>query len=314
VGSPKELPDTLENHREEENKTSKLFRPKGYFRPMTIEEAVSLLAKHGETARPIAGGTDLLVEKPGEVEYLIDITHVPLDYIRKDQHTLGINIGALTTLGSIETCALFEDVGYEAYGVLAEVAHKMGSPTTRNVATIGGNICNAVPSADFPPVLIALDAKAKIAGAKGDRTIALEDFFVHVRKTVSKSNELLTEIQIPRQPPLTGVAFFKLGRVHVDIALVNVAARVTLRPDEVCEEVRIVLGAVAPTPIRAKKAERLLQGEKIEDAPIKRAAQVASEETRPISDVRARADYRRDMCKVLVERALKQAFERARRR
>jgi carbon-monoxide dehydrogenase medium subunit len=278
---------------------------------MTIEDAVSLLAKHGEGARPIAGGTDLLVEKPGEVEYLIDITHLPLDYIRKDEHTQGINIGALTHLHSIETSRLFEDVGYEAYGVLAEVAHKMAYPSTRNIATIGGNVCNGVPSADLPPVLIALDGKAKIVGATGDKTIPLKDFFVHVRKTSMKNSELLTEIQIPRQPPLTGVAFFKLGRLHTDIAVVNVAARVTLRADGVCEDARIVLGAVAPTPIRVKKAERLLQGEKMEDAPIKRAAEVASEEAKPISDVRASADYRREMCKVLVERALRQANDRA---
>lgn len=289
-----------------------LFRPKEYFRPIMIEEAVSLLAKYGERARPIAGGTDLLVAKPGDVEYLVDITRLPLSYIKSDYNTLGINIGALTTIRDIETSKLFEDARFKVFRVLAEVAHKMGYVTTRNVATIGGNICNAVPSADFPPALIALDANANIVGSNGKRIVPLEEFFVDVRKTVLKSDELLVEIQLQQQPPLTGVAFFKLGRVYADIALVNVAVRVTVGLDETCKDVRIVLGAVASIPIRAKNAETLLKGKKIEDTVIKEASEMASKETKPISDVRASAEYRREICKVFVQCALRQAFNRVR--
>ncbi len=290
----------------------KLFRPKEYHRPTSLGEAVSLLTRYGERARPIAGGTDLLVEKPGNVECLIDIARLPLSYIEEDSDTHGITVGALTTIRRIETSTLFEDARFRAHRILVEAANKIGYVTTRNLATIGGNICNAVPSADFPPVLIALDAGTRIVGPDGERSVPLEEFFLHVRKTVLKSGELLTEIRVPSQPPSTGTAFHKLGRVHVDIAIVNVATRVTLGSDDSCRDVRIVLGGVAPTPIRAKKAEMLVKDKKLEDALVEDAAQVASEEAKPISDVRASADYRITMCKVLVKRALNQAFERAR--
>lgn len=293
---------------------SKLFRPEEYCRPMSLEETISLMAKYGDRARLIAGGTDLLVEKPGNVECLIDITHLPLAYIERNDNTQGIDVGALTTIRGIETSTLLEDEGCKVYVALAEAAKKIGYITTRNTATIGGNICNAVPSADLPPVLIALDAKARILGSNGERSVPLEEFFLNVRKTVLKSDELLTEIQIPSHPPLTGTSFFKLGRVHVDIALVNVGTRVTLGSDESCEDVRISLGGVAPTPIRARKAENLLKGKKPGDALVEEVAQTASEEARPISDVRASASYRTTMCRVLVKRALDRAFERARRK
>jgi len=293
------------------NRLSDLFRPREYCRPESIEEAISLLARYGERARPIAGGTDLLVEKPSKVEYLIDIMRLPLAYIRENPHTRGIGIGALTTVREIETSRLFEDARFRVYSILADVAKEIGYVTTRNLATIGGNICNAVPSADFPPVLIAMDAEARIVGPNGERILPLEGFFVQARKTIMRSDELLTEIQVPRQPPLTGVAFSKLGRLRVDIALVNVAARVTLGPDESCKDARIVLGAVAPTPIRAKRAENLLKDRTVGDDIIEEAAQAASEETKPISDVRASAEYRRMMSKVLTTHVLKQALERA---
>jgi len=292
---------------------SRLFRPSEYHRPGNLKEATSLLARYGEKARPIAGGTDLLVEKPSSVECLVDITSLPLAYIREDLHTLAINIGALTTIRRIETSTLFADSRFRVFGILAEVAKRIGYVTTRNLATIGGNICNAVPSADFPPVLIALDAKARLVGPNNERTVPLEEFFIDARKTVMKGDELLTEIQLPGQPRLAGVASAKLGRLHVDIALVNVAARVALRPEGGCEDTRIVLGAVAPTPIRAERAEDLLKGKNIDEAIIEKASQAASEEAKPISDVRASAEYRRMMCKVLTARALKQALERARR-
>jgi carbon-monoxide dehydrogenase medium subunit len=288
-----------------------LFRPRQYHRPTSLEEAVSLLAELGEKAIPIAGGTDLLVEKPSGIEYLIDLTRLPLVYIETIPETLDIRIGALTTVREIETARLFKEENYRIHNILSETARQLGYMTIRNLATIGGNICNAVPSADFPPVLIALDSRAKIIGPSGERNALLEEFFVDVRRTILRSNELLIEIQVPGQPPRTGLAFQKLGRVHTDIALVNVACRLTFGSDGTCKDTRIVLGAVAPTPIRAKRAEEMLIGKNLNDSLIQKIAQAASSETEPISDIRASAEYRRNMCRVLTARALRQALERA---
>ena len=285
---------------------SKLFRPKEYFRPATIGEATSLLSRYGERARIYAGGTDLLVAKPPEAECIVDIASLPMDYIRKDGE--GVKIGALSTPHSIGTSSLFKE---GALGVLVEAARALGHwGTVKNMATIGGNVCS-VPSADFPPALLVLDAKAKAVGPSGERTIPLEQFFVHVRKTALKSDELLLELQVPNQPPHTGTAFEKIGRVTADIALVNAAARITLGPNGLCEEARIALGAVAPTPIRAKRAENMLKGKRVDEALVEEASKTAADETKPISDVRASAEYRREVSKVLVKRALQKALERA---
>lgn len=285
------------------------FRPKKFYRPMKIDEAVSLLTEYGRRASPIAGGTDLLVEKPPEVECLIDITRLPLNYIERDEE--GIKIGALTTLRNIEICAFMKG----AYGIVADAAHQLGNLSIRNVATIGGNLCNAAPSAEMPPPLMALDTKVKIVGPTMARVISLEGFFVHVGKTVLKNDELLAEIQIPSQPDHAGASFLKLCRQQTsrDIALVNVAVRVMMS-DGACEDARIVLGAVAPTPVRAKKAEMLLKGKTIDNSLIEEVAETASMEIKPISDIRTTADYRKEMSNVLVRRALKQALDRAKSR
>lgn len=285
-----------------------LFRPEKYFRPKTIDETVSLLVEYGERARLIAGGTDLLVDKPPEAECLIDITRLPLNYIRSDEE--GVKIGALTTFRNLQTSSLIKD---GAYGVLAEAAHEIGFVTTRNVATIGGNICNALPSADSPPALVALDAKIKIVGPAGERIIPLEEFFLGVKKTDLKTGDMLVEIQVPKQPARTGTAFLKIGRTRVDLAIVNTAVRVTLGADGVCEDVRIILGGgVGPTLIRARKAEVILRGLKLEDALIEEAAKTASEYLRPRKEsIRASPEYKIEVSKVLVRRALKKAIERA---
>jgi carbon-monoxide dehydrogenase medium subunit len=283
----------------------KLFRPTEYYRPMTVEEAVSLLAKYGERARPIAGGTDLLVEKP-EVECLVDITRLGLNYVKSEGDHL--KIGAATTLSEVLDSKLLKR---EPYSVLWEEASRMGDPSIRNTATVGGNICSAVPSADFPPGLIALEAKAKILNPTGERTVTLEEFFLGPRKTVLQKGELLAEIQVPPQPARTAAVFLKKGRTRRDIALVNAAVRVTLGLNGACEDARIVLGAVAPTPLRAGKAEALVKGRKLEASLVEEAAETASEETRPISDVRASAEYRRELSRVFVKHALTQAADKA---
>lgn len=286
--------------------------PFEYFKPGKIEDVFLLLNRYKEKAKPIAGGTDLLVQiKKGEVkpECLVDISGLSdLTHILSDAE--GIRIGALTTLRDLETSQLLKEKAY----VLAEAAHMMAGIQVRNVATIGGNICRGVPSADIPPVLIALEAKAKIAAAEQERVIPLEEFFIGAGKTALNNNELLVEIIVPHQPPRTGTAFLKLGRLSVDIALVNVAVKVSLEFDnDICEDVRIVMGAVAPIPMRARKAEEWLRGKNLETSRIEEVALVASAETKPISDVRSSANYRREMSRVLVKRGLEQALERTKR-
>lgn len=276
-----------------------------YLEPATLEEAVSLLSKYNGKAKVIAGGTDLLVQiraKSIAPEFVIDIGYIPgLDYIKYDA-TRGLSIGALTPIRAIE---LSDDIR-QRYPILSDAAATLGSAAIRNVATIGGNLCNAAPSADNAPPLIGLSAKAKITGPGGERTIPLEDFCTGPGSTTLKTGELLVEIQVPVPPPGTRGAYLKHGRSPVDLAVVGVAVVMAIESGDICRDVKIVLGAVAPTPIRAKKAEEILKGKKVESSLIEKAAQAASEEAQPITDVRASAAYRADMVKVFTRRAIEQ--------
>ena len=284
-----------------------LFRPKEYLRVATVSEATGLLKKYGESASVLAGGTDLLVAKPAHVEYIVDITHLPLSYVEHDEK--GIRIGALTTLNEIAASPRLKD---EPYDAIAKSTLEMGTPLTKNYSTIGGNLCTAAPSADMPPSLIALDAEARITGPTGKRKVSVEAFFAGPKKSVLKKGELLTEIFVPKAPAKTKAAFMKKGRTSEDIAQVNAAVRLTVGSDGTCKVARIVLGAVAPTPIRAKEAEAMLKGKKLKDISgiIERVAEKAADETKPISDIRSSADYRKAIAKVLVKRALASVVEK----
>ena len=278
-----------------------------YLAPKTLQEACSLLSQHKEKAKVGAGGTDLLVKMKGREftpQYIIGLKNISdLDYIRYDK-AAGLRIGALATIDSIASSAAIR----ERFSSLADAADKMATPQVRNLGTIGGNLCNAAPSADLAPPLISLGAKAKLVSPQGERTIALEEFFTGPGETVLQTGEILAEIQVPSQPPNTGGAYLKISRTAVDLALVGVAALITLEPkDGICSDAKIALGAVAPTPIRAKKAEGAIKGKRIEDGSIEEAAQLASEEARPISDVRSSSYYRTEMVKVLTRRAIRQA-------
>ena len=276
-----------------------------YLEPVTIKEAVSLLSKYDGKARAIAGGTDLLVQIRGKTikpEYVVDIGYIPgLDYINYDEKQ-GLSIGALATIRAIEK----SDKLCRVYPVISQAAGLLGSVAIRNVATIGGNLCNAAPSADTAPPLIGLSARARIIGPGGERLVSLEDFFTGPGETVLKAGELLLEIQVPVPPPGTRGVYLKHGRSAVDLATVGVAVVMALESGGVCRDVKIVLGAVAPTPMRAKKAEGVLRGKKVEPALVEEAAQVASGEAQPITDVRASAEYRKEMVKVFTRRAIGQ--------
>ncbi|MEM2890060.1 MAG: xanthine dehydrogenase family protein subunit M [Candidatus Hadarchaeum sp.] len=282
------------------------FRPKDYFKVATVGEAVSLLNKFGRKAAVLAGGTDLLVAKPPHIEYIIDISRLPLNYVKRDGR--GIRIGSLASLNEIADSPLLKD---EPYDVIAKSTLDMGTPITKNYATIGGNLCNAAPSADMPPSLIALEAEARITGPLGKRKILVENFFAGPKKSVLRRGEVLTEIFVPEAPRRTKAVFLKKGRTSEDIAQVNVAARLTVNGG-VCKIAKVVLGAVAPTPLRVKTVETMLNGKNLEEISqsIDSVAKKAAEETRPISDIRAPAEYRRAVAEVLTKRALIILLER----
>jgi len=277
---------------------SGLFRPREYFRPKGLDKAVKILQQYRGTSAILAGGTDFLVNKPSGIECLVDITRLPLKYIKNDQRD--IRIGALTTLRELE---ISEELTNEPYSIIPETAHKIGTFLTKHIATVGGNICSSIPSADMPPSLIALSAKAIIYGTESKKEITLEDFFTGPKSNVLKGDEILIEIMIPKQTGQTKAVFLKKGRTHEDIAQVNVASAVTAK-DGICEDVRIVLGAVAPTPLRVKKAENLLIGKEMEDSLIEKVASVSSKETRCIGDIRCSKSYRQELSKILVKRSL----------
>jgi len=284
------------------------MRPFQYLSPGNLSEAISLLAKYREEAKVIAGGTDLVVQMRRGVikpKFVVDITGIPgLDYIRYDD-TQGLRIGALTTIRVLEKSA---DL-WQRYPIISQAACKLGSAAIRNVATVGGNLCNAMPIADTAQALLALSAKVRTLGPEGERVVPLEDFFTGVGKTSLKIGELLVEIQVPVPLPNTRGLYLKhLTRGSIDLPIVNVAVLVTLEPeDKVCKDIKIVLGSVASTPIRARKAEEIMRGKRIDDALIHRTAQVASDEAHPRpGSIRASVEYKREMVKVFTRQLIQE--------
>jgi carbon-monoxide dehydrogenase medium subunit len=281
-----------------------------YFTPKTLKEALTLLDKYKDECKVIAGGQSLLIlMRQGLVAppYLVDIKGLSeLSYIKDAKE--GLKIGALTTHRAVEKSPVIK----KKFSVLAEMEQRLASIQTRNWGTIGGNICHADPAGDPIPVLIALNATLTTAGLKGERKIAVADFCRDYFETALEPGELLTEIQVPPPPPRTGAAYTKFNVIESDLATVGVAVSVTLGAgDGVCQDIRIALGASAPTPMRAKKAEAVLKGKRVTDNLLKEAGEVASTEAEPISDIYASAEYRRELVKVLVARVAKEASARA---
>jgi aerobic carbon-monoxide dehydrogenase medium subunit len=277
--------------------------------PRTVAEAVAALRRRG--AMPLAGATDLIPAlRRGRAKptALVNLKRLPgLAGVRRGRE--GVWIGALTTVASILRSPLLADT----FPVLVETARDFGSPQVRTMATVGGNLCSGVPSADLAPPLLALDARAEIAGPKGERDLPLDEFFRGTGKTALTRGEIVTALLLPRPPVRSGAACVRLtGRQSMDLPLVAVAASVTLRPDgATCRTARLALGAVGPTPMRAYEAEALLTGRPLTPELIAEAAACAAGESRPIDDHRASAEYRRDMVAVLARRALDEAFARA---
>ena len=277
-----------------------------YFEPATLAEAVALLGRCNGKASLLAGGTDLLVEIKEHIrrpDYVINIKQIPgMEALSYDAKA-GLRFGALVTSRAIEISPAVQ----EKYPGLAQAVRELGSIQVRNRATVVGNICRASPSADTLPPLIADGASARIYGPEGERIVVLEEFFTGPGQTVLKPDELVTEITIPPPPARTGRIYIKHGRRKaMELATVGVAISLTLEGDT-CREVRIALGAVAPTPIRARRAESLLRNQVIDEHLIEQAARTAMGEARPIGNVRASAEYRRRMVEVLTRRAITQA-------
>jgi CO/xanthine dehydrogenase FAD-binding subunit len=279
-----------------------------YLAPKTIDEALSLLSQYRGRAKIIAGGTDTVPKlKRREIrapEYIIDLKGIPgLDDIKYDADS-GLSLGALVTIRAVETSPTIR----EKFSVLAQAAQSMASLQVRNRGTIAGNICNAVPSADTAPALLTLEAKLKLISPRGERMVDIEDFFTGPNQTILTDEEILQEIQLPIPSPNSKGVYLKLTpRRAMDLAIVGVAV-VVIAEDGVCRDISIALGAVAPTPIRAKKAEAVLRGQKLDEKTVEKAAQTASSESKPIDDHRASAEYRRDMVKILTRHAISQAI------
>jgi carbon-monoxide dehydrogenase medium subunit len=285
-----------------------MIRDFEYFAPKTLAEALKLFDKYGDDCKIICGGQSLLIlMKQGLVAppYLISIKGLKeLDYIKADKG--GLKIGATTTHRTIEKSPAMKN----GFSVLAEMEQRLASIQTRNWGTIGGNLSHADPAGDPAPVLMALKANIVVSSSKGSRTIPIEDFFLDYFESALQPGELLTEIQVPALAPKTGSAYTKFNIIKSDLATAAVAVSITLSNDT-CKDVRISLGAVAPVPMRAKKAEDTLRGKKITESLLQKAGEIASTEAEPISDIYASDEYRRELVKVLVKRVGNEALARA---
>jgi carbon-monoxide dehydrogenase medium subunit len=281
-----------------------------YFEPKTVGEALSFLEKHGAEAKVIAGGTDVMVdikfkEEPGA---LVNIKKLPgMSGIKENGSSL--RIGALTTIRDLETNALVR----EKLPVLWEASHQFASLQVRNTATIGGNICRASPSGETLAPLLVLEATGKCAFSDGEKTQPFASFFQGPGKSVLGAKGLLTEIDVPYPAAGSKSVYLKHAvRGAMDIAMVGVAVLIT--PDtgkSNIHDARIALGAVAPTPVRAPKAEALLRGKPLTAALLKEAAAMAASESSPISDQRSSGEYRRWIVEALTRRGLEQTWKAA---
>jgi len=304
-----------------------------YFKPKTLEEVLTLLAKYGEKAKLIAGGTDVIVmikQKAMVPDVLISLRGIPdLDQIKFNG---SLNIGPMVTHRAIEK----SEVIRKNFSALTDATDYLGSVQIRNVATIGGNICTAAPSADTATPLLVLGTQAKIKSLKKERTVPVEEFFKGPGETVLKPGELVRELLIPKLLPNTGSAYYKLQRrLALDLPILGVSVLLSLDKNKVtcsdmlcttspissilhkmeedeliCKDVRIALGVAAPTPMRAVKAEALLRSKKLSDELLEEVANTASQEAQPRDTIRGEAWYRKDMVRVLVKRMAMKCIER----
>ena len=277
-----------------------------YFQPETLKDAYSLMEKNNSGARYIAGGTDLIANIKNRL-----IQPDALISLRRIKEISGITQNKDLTLGSMTLLRDIErdlNIG-QNYPALAQAVKALATPQIRNVATVGGNLCNSAPSADCVPPLLVLEASVTLEGPGGKRSIAIEDFFKGPGQTCMDMSEILTRIRITPPRENTGMAFLKVGRVSTDIAIVNAAACLTMEK-KVCRKCRLSVGAVALVPLRLTTVEKMIEGQEISPELLNRAGKMAEEEVKPITDVRSTSGYRRIMSGVLIKRAIEEAIRK----
>ncbi len=281
-----------------------------YAAPESVDEAITLLGQYGGKAKLMAGGTDLInfiKTKAIQPEVVIDIKGIPdMEQLEYDPKK-GLTIGALTKLIDIEKSPVVK----KEYPALAEAVHLIASTQIRNKGTLVGNVCNASPSADSVPALFVLDAKLTVKGANGERVIPIGEFYQGFKKLALAEDEIVTGIVIPPMPDNSRAAYkAHTVRKAMDLAIVGVAANLTIDEAGICREAKVALGAVAVSCVRAPKAEAVLVGQKITPELAAKAGEEAMKDCRPISDVRASAEYRHDMVRVFTKRAVLAALDR----
>jgi carbon-monoxide dehydrogenase medium subunit len=280
-----------------------------YLRPASIEEALSLGKRFGGRAKFLAGGTDLLVDMKllrTEPEYLIDITAIPeLRGITFDGKEL--RIGPTTRIRELTAHSVLT----ADYAALSEATSEMATTQIRNIATIGGNLCTASPGAENAPPLLVFGASVEIRNASGTKKVPLEDFFVGPKKSTLDPGSLLTCISIPVPTGNAGSAYLRISRTHSDLRQINAAAALVTE-NGICKDVRIALGAVAPTPVRARKAEDMLRNRRLDQRRIEEAMLRVVADIEPRTSIRSTSDYRRRVAPVLVRRVLQRAHDRIR--
>jgi aerobic carbon-monoxide dehydrogenase medium subunit len=279
-----------------------------YFAPATLDEAVRLLAKH-EGAKVLAGGHSLIplmklrIASP---EVVVDINGIrDLSYIREAGGA--VNIGALARLSEIQYSPLLKRL----CPMLVETAAVIADPQVRNRGTIGGNLAHGDPANDIPPATLALGATFQMFGSRGKRAVKAEDFFVDLFTVSLDHDEVLTEVTVPIPLPRTGASYLKFERKMGDFSTVSVAAQLTLGEDGTVKAAGLGLGGVGPTALKPKKAEEMLLGEEPTDELFMEAASECANASRPVSDLRGSAEYKKDMVKVFASRSLKRAYSRA---
>jgi CO/xanthine dehydrogenase FAD-binding subunit len=283
--------------------------PFQYFEAETVAEAVGTLAREGQGAYPLAGGTDVLVRmKRGDLAPRVLVNLKRIDGLDRIEWDTGgdLRVGALAKISGVEQSSLVR----ESHPVLAEAAGILGSPSIRNLGTLGGNIGRASPASDMAPSLFVLGARILVEGPQGKREIAIERFFQGPGATVLSSGEIITSFLVPGMEPGSGAAYERIGRrAGMDCTLVGVAAYIELSgKDRGVKDARVALAAVAPVPLRAQSAEAVLRAGSLTEERIREAAEAAMAASSPIGDIRASGAYRAEMVRVLTYRALARAL------
>jgi len=281
-----------------------------YHVPDSVSDAIGMLKRYGSEAKLLSGGMSLIPLmklRLAEPAHVIDINRISgLDHIKEEDGFL--RIGALVREADLEKSSLIR----RKYLLLLDTTLVIADPLVRNRATVGGNLAHGDPANDHPATMLALQAELVVVGPQGERRIPVTGFFTDLFTTALSSDEILTEIRIPIPPPGSGGAYIKLERKVGDFATAAVAVQLTVAKDDLCERVGIGLTNVGLTPVKAQKAEEALRGKKIDGESIKRAAQLAAQESEPTADLRGSEEYKRDLVRVLTVRALNRALERSR--